>query len=133
MESEMQNLIRAGIVSAVYPERHTARVTFEDADNVVSSELPVLVPFSQKNKSYRLPDVGESVVCVMLANSTSSGEGFIIGSYYNAQDKVKVNSQDKSRIDFSDGTFIEYDRASHQLKINCVGDIFVNGKTINLN
>ena len=44
-----EKILRRGIVSAVYPERHSARVTFEDEDNLVSAELPVLTTFASKN------------------------------------------------------------------------------------
>ena len=133
MDSEIKNLIRAGVVSAVNVAKHRARVTFEDKDDVVSGELPILTAFAEKNKCYRLPDVGESVLCLMLPNSTESGEGFIIGSYFNDVDTPNANSQDVSRIDFSDGTFIEYNRSSHKLSINCVGDIEIKGANIYLN
>lgn len=115
-----------------YPERHSARVEFEDKDGLISAELPILIPCAAQNKFYSLPDIGETVVC-LTATNTDDGTGWIIGSRYHDKATPKVNSQDKTRMDFADGTFIEYDRQSHELNINCIGDIKINGKRIYLN
>ncbi len=127
-----RQLIREGVVSCVYPERHSARVCFSDKDNLISAELPVLQSCAFGNKSYCLPDIGSGVVCLMATNG-DDGTGWILGSRYHEKSTPAVNSQDKTRMDFSDGTFIEYDRQSHELNINCVGDIKINGKRIFLN
>ena len=133
MESELKFNVKIGTVSAVYPERHTARIVFEDLDDMVSDELPVLVSAASKNNFYILPDVGESVVCIFLLNSAQEGAGFIIGSFYNDVNKPKVNNQEKCRLDFGDGSFFEFDRSSGSLNINCTGDIKINGRNIYLN
>lgn len=128
----IKNFLREGIVSAVYPERCAARVTFPDKDGLVSAELPILQPAGAKNQFYSLPDVGDSVVCLFAPNS-QDGTGFILGSRYDDKNSPPVNSQDISCIKFGDGTFISYNRASHLLEINCVGNIKINGRRIDLN
>ena len=129
----MQNFIRRGIISVVYPERHSARVTFEDKDAVVSAELPILTAYASQNFLYHLPDVGEQVICLFEENDAQEGEGVIIGSIHNDKFPPKANSQDIFRLDFSDGSFFIFDRASGNLDINCTGNITVNGKNIYLN
>ena len=133
MEGESRRLISEGIVSVVYPERHSARVTFPDKDDVVSAELPILVLFGAANKSYALPDVGESVVCIFSTDDEMSGAGFIIGARYDDKNPPAVNSQDITRIDFKDGSYMQFDRAKSELKIECKGDVIINGKRICLN
>lgn len=133
MSDDSRRLISEGIVSVVYPERHSARVTFPDKDSFVSAELPILGSFASSNKSYSLPDVGESVVCIFSTSDEESGAGFIIGARYDDKNPPAVNSQDITRMDFKDGTFIQFDRAKSELRIECKGDIIINGKRIFLN
>jgi len=120
MNNVLKNLIRIGRVSAVNPEKATARVVFE-AQGVVSYELPVLQWQTLKNKDYCLPDVGEYVVCIFLP--TGNAEGFILGAIYSEENEPPANSSDKRVITFSDGTTIEYDRSTHTLSINAVGPV----------
>lgn len=129
----MKNLIRFGIISSVDPEKCTARVTFPDRDNLVSAELPILQAVGLKNKSYLLPDVNESVVCLMMPNDPLSRGGFILGSFFNDKSKPPAANQDISRIKFGDGTTISYDRAAHELRINCNGRIRINGSEMQIN
>lgn len=133
MDGEARDIVKEGIISEVYPERHSARVTFEDKDNVVSAELPIITTWALENKFYALPDVGETVLCVFATNDGTSGEGWIIGSRFHEKSVPNANSQDVARINFKDGTFIEYDRKKHSLTIECTGDITIKGKNIYLN
>lgn len=129
---ELKNLIREGLVSSVDAEKCTARVVFHDRDNLVSAELPILQPASAKNQFYSLVDVGDSVVCIFAPNA-QDGCGFIIGSRYDDKNNPPAHNQDISCIKFSDGTTLSYNRQSHELEINCVGNIRINGKRIDLN
>lgn len=133
MEGEARDIVKEGVVSEVYPERHTARVTFDDKDSLVTAELPIITTWAQSNKMYALPDVGETVLCIFATNDGTSGEGWIIGSRFHEKSKPNAKSQDVSRIDFKDGTFIEYDRKSHKLQIECKGEIYIKGEKIYLN
>lgn len=81
--------IRIGKVSSVNPINRTARVVFEDKDEMVSAELPVIVTIpeiksvdSQNGKCTLeikpwLPYVEQIVVVALLPNG--GGDGFIIG------------------------------------------------------
>ena len=128
---DIKNLVRAGRVSVVIPERMAVRVVFEDKDRLVSDELPVLTFGSSKNKMYWLPDVGEQVCCLMLPNGHNAG--FCLGSYYSDADPPNVSDQSIRRIDFGDGSYVQFDRGTGNLNINCTGNVTINGKTINLN
>jgi phage baseplate assembly protein V len=120
MNNILKNLIRIGRVSAVDPAKATARVVFE-AHDLVSYDLPILQRQTMKNKDYWLPDVGEHVICIFLP--TGNAEGFILGAIYSKEDQPLVTSPDKRAIFFEDGSFIEYDRASHILTINVKGPV----------
>ena len=131
IDSHIKNFIRMGRVSTTNPEKMTVKVVFEDKDNMVSDELPVLVQGSSRNRHYWLPDVGEQVCCLMLPNGHNAG--ICLGSYYSESDPPNANSQEVRRIDFGDGSYMQFDRATGSLDISCTGEIRVNGKMIYLN
>lgn len=128
MEGDARQLVKEGTVTATYPERHTARVVFPDKDDMVGAEMPILTSCSAGNKSYSMPDVGDMVVCLFASNSDMTGNGWIIGSRFNDKSKPNANSQDVTRIDFADGTFVEYNRKTHELKLTCEGKITIDAK-----
>ena len=130
---QARRLISKGIVDKVIQENHSVRVIFPDKDNMTSAELPVLTSFACGNSSYALPDVGEVVACIFETEDPDSGAGYVIGAFYDDKVKPKVSDINKSRIDFKDGSFIEFDRQSGNLTINCKGIIKINGKQIYLN
>lgn len=125
MVGDARQLVREGKVTATYPARHTARVVFEDKDGMVGPEMPILTSCSAGNKSYSMPDVGDMVVCLMASNADMTGTGWIIGSRFNDKSKPNANSQDVTRIDFADGSFVEYNRKSHELKLKSTGKITI--------
>ena len=133
MIGESRQQIREGVVTQVFPSRHSARVEFADKGGLISDEYPILVPCAAKNKFYALPDVGDTVVCLTAGNSENVGDGWIIGARYHDKATTKVSSQDVSRMDFADGTYIQYDRKRHELRIECAGNVVINGKKIFLN
>lgn len=135
-QSSVQNIYRVGIVSKLFPDECAVQVAFPDKDDgsgtpMISDKLPVNVRGSSRNCDYWMPDVGEQVNCLMLPNG--HGAGCVIGSYYSKKMPPKCTDAEKRRIDFGDGTFIEYDRASHNLTINCVGNVTIRGARIDLN
>ena len=130
-DSHSRNMIRIGRVSSVHPSEMAIKVVFEDKDNLVSDKLPVLVRGSSKNRDYWLPDVGEQVCCLMLPNGHNAG--ICLGSFYSESSPPAIADAEKRRIDFSGGSFIEFDRTTGGLTVQCTGDIVVNGRTISLN
>lgn len=129
--SLIQNLIRIGKVSVVFPAEMAVKVVFEDKDNLVSDKIPVLARGSSGNKDYWLPDIGEQVVCLMLPNGHNAG--VCIGSYYSKTMPPNKNNQDVRSMTFSDGTYISYNRAKHELEINCTGRIVIKGAMVDIN
>ena len=87
--ANLKEVIRIGKVSSVDAGKKTARVVFEDKDNVVSAELPVLVntPTIKAKDSQGgectldikpwLPKVEQMVVVAYLPSG--GGDGFILG------------------------------------------------------
>lgn len=133
MTNDSRTLIREGVVTQVIPERCSCRVTFEDRDGLISAELPILQPVCFKDKFYALPDIGDEVVCLCLPNDPNANSGYVIGSRYHDKNLPPADSIDISRIRFDDGTTISYDRSKHELSINCVGKILINGSEVRIN
>jgi phage baseplate assembly protein gpV len=106
---------RLGIVKDQDPSLGRLRVTFNEFDQMLSYWLPVVVPKTQNDKAYWLPDIGEQVVCLMDERDEA---GVVLGAIYSQADSTPVQSADKFHLGFKDGTAIEYDRAAHVLALN---------------
>ena len=133
VKTMMKNTVRVGVVSAINAENMTARVDFEDMDNIVSAELPILNRGSKKVKDYWIPDIGEQVVCLFSSRDTNTSIGWIIGTHFSAADTPNAADANIRRVDFGDGSYIEYDRGSQSMTINCAGPLTIKGSTVNIN
>lgn len=127
-----QSLIRYGKVSAVYPERATARVVYDDKENLVSAEMPILQPACLQSRFYSLPKVGDNVVTLSYPNG-EDGAGVIIGSFYSEVNKPPTTDGNKIMLNISDKLIIEFDESTSELKIDCKGRIKINGKRVEIN
>ncbi len=117
-------MIRRGIVVAVDEKTARVRVQMPDLDGIVSNWLPVLNHKTHNDKSYWMPDIGEYVI-VAFDEEGEHSDGYVLGAIYNEADKPPVISKDKYFVRFSDGTEIEYDRKSHNLRISVNGNITI--------
>ncbi|MGE4402856.1 MAG: phage baseplate assembly protein V [Desulfobulbus sp.] len=114
--------MKTGVVSAVDAATGKCRVQFADQDNVESYWLPVLQRKTGQDKCYHMPDVGEHVACLMDDHDEF---GVIAGAFYSDADQPPASSGDKFHMAFSDGTSLEYDRASHTLTANIQGQAVI--------
>jgi phage baseplate assembly protein V len=110
---------KTGIVTSINPSKCTARVKFEDSDDLISAELQIVARGSFKNKDYWMPKVGEHVFCTF----TREKKGYILGSLYSEDSAPPVTDGNKRHTSFDDGTSIEYDTNTHTLSIHCVGPV----------
>jgi len=116
MRDKYTDSIRIGIVSDIFPERGTAKVAFTDRDDLVSRELPVVVPCTLEDRWYYMPDIGERVRC--LFDPEAPTRGCILGSYYDDVRTPPIGNKNKAYVRFKDETHIEYDRESHKLTVH---------------
>lgn len=112
-------MLRFGRISDIDPAKCYARVTFTD-DEIVSDWLQIVVLGAISNQFFHIFDINEQVACLMDENSE---EGVIIGAVFNDKKSPSTSSKDLVRVSFSDDSFIEYDRASHEYNINVKGTI----------
>lgn len=107
-------LIKFGNISSVDAEKGTARVEFPE-DGIVSFDLPILVTRSKDDKYFHAFDINEHVVCLM---DEGCENGVVLGAIYDSKNKPENGvSKDVSRVKFSDGTKVEYDRGSSTLEV----------------
>lgn len=113
LDSILSNLIRVGTVDVINDDGCTARVVFEDRDDMQSYDLRIIQRNTKKNKDYWMPDIDEEVLCLFLPIGIE--QGFILGSYYTDDNARPASTGDKRVTVFEDGTRIEYDRSSSTL------------------
>lgn len=131
LKEAMAEMFRVGVVNSINPANGTARVIFPDDDDVVSYDLQVLHRNTYRNKDYNMPDVGEDVLCIFLANGVA--DGFIIGSIYAGDRKPPEITEDKRTVVFSDDTKVSYDRELHNLSVEMQGTkITANRKMVTI-
>jgi phage baseplate assembly protein gpV len=117
--------LRVGIVSEADVIGARVRVTFPDYDHLLSYWLPIVVPKTQNDKAYWIPDIGEQVICLMDLRDEA---GVVLGAIYSSADLAPVFSADKWHLGFRDGAAFEYDRALHVLSL-----VFSDASAINYN
>lgn len=121
---DVNNIFMIGKVSAIYPERATARVIFEDRDDMTSKELPIVFTRAFGVEIYAMPNVGEEVTCLFLPNGPE--EGFIMGGYYNKKNPPPANNGNIKVIKFNSGDYIEYNETSGVFTIR--GNVLISGE-----
>lgn len=109
--------IQIGKVSSIGDDQCSCRVLL-NGKGIVTEELPLVVPFTLKNKAYYLPKINETVVCAFVNES----QGYILGSFY-AETRLPEETGNVAYIEFSDGTKLKYDEENSKLDIKCVGEI----------
>ena len=82
-------VLRLGIVKDQDVSPCRLRVAFSELDQMLSYWLPVVVPKTQDDKAYWLPDIGEQVVCLMDARDEA---GVVVGAIYSQSDVTPVQS-----------------------------------------
>ncbi|WP_213412069.1 phage baseplate assembly protein V [Xylanibacillus composti] len=69
------NIIKVGRVSAVDAAQLRIRATFPDRDHLVSGWLQLIMPpiSLDEHAAIRMPNVGQTVLCVFLGNGLETG------------------------------------------------------------
>jgi len=114
-------MIKYGTVCEKDPAKGLLRVDFEE-DQIASYWYPMVVTSVAENSFFGLPDIGEQVVCMVDENCET---GVVLGAIPSDSVLPKLASKDINSVVFSDGTKVSYDRASHVLQIDTVGDITI--------
>ncbi len=112
-------MLRFGKITEFDPAKMYARVKFTD-DEIVSAPLQILVQGAISNKYFFALEINEQVACMMDENSE---QGVILGAVYNDKTNPVDGTPNIARVKFSDNSFIEYNRESHEFNANIQGAI----------
>jgi phage baseplate assembly protein V len=112
---DLRASLRVGIVTVQDSAQCRVRVAFPDHDQMQSWWLPVIVPKTQNDKAYWIPDIGEQVVCLMDAHDE---DGAVVGAIYSSADTPPVSDPNAFNLSFKDGASFEYNRSSHALQVS---------------
>ena len=118
-------VIRMGKVTARNAELHKVQVKVADTCGapLITDFLPVLSQRTVNDCEYDLPDIGQDVVVIFMPNGLETG--FVLGGFYNTNQRPNQTNPDIYQHSFKDGTFLQYDRAAHVLTADVKGDIVV--------
>lgn len=115
----LMNIIRVGQVSSVNEAKGTVRVKFDDKDNLISPELPLL------DAEYHIPAIGSQVLCLFLPNGLQ--QGFCLNGFYSDVNSPPVKNKNIYFKDFGDGTSIKYNKQTKVLDITAPGTVNITG------
>jgi len=118
-------MLRFGKISDIDPDKCYARVRFTD-DEIVSDWLQIVVLGAISNQFFHIFDINEQVACLMDENSE---DGVIIGAVFNDKTTPSNGGKDVVRVSFSDDSFIEYNRSSHEYTIDIKGKINISAES----
>lgn len=115
----LMNIIRVGQVSSVNEIDGTVRVKFNDKDELISPELPLM------DAEYNIPEIGDQVLCLFLPNGLQ--QGFCLNGFYSDVNKTPIQNRNIFFKKLDANTSIEYNKATKELTVNSSGTIKVNG------
>lgn len=107
MDSE---IIRTGTVCSTNPDAGTVKVVFADRSGSVSAELPML------RSIYRMPEIGETVLCLFLTNNPA--RGFCLGTYFSPDNPPPAPGDGILYMDLFGAGFVKYDNATQTLTLH---------------
>lgn len=116
-----------GEVSGVDYPGCRIRVRLDDCDGLESYWLPVPQRNTQSTQRRPLlPELGEQVAVLLDADGVG---GVYLGGIYSTAEPPPVADETTDFVRFRDGTTATYDTAAGQLRVACIGAVFVEAAT----
>ena len=125
----MESIVRIGKVTAIDYKKGMASVNYTDKNNAQSLAFPLL------NSAYDMPELGDTVVVLLLPNSTT--KGFILGSPWSSVKQPEKGGNGIFYKEFPGGAYVKYNEkeklmevAADNIKLQLVTakDLTVNGE-----
>jgi phage baseplate assembly protein V len=107
------NVLMIGVIAALDAPNALVQVS---VNGLTTDWIPWITRRAGPNSTWSAPEVGEQVVVGCPYGDPS--QGFVMGSLYQQAHHAPATTADKERVTFSDGTSIEYDRATHAMKVD---------------
>jgi phage baseplate assembly protein gpV len=106
----VRNIVRVGRVNTIDEAKGTVQVLFQDRDNLISGDLPLL------NFEYHMPDIGDQVVCIFLGNGIE--QGYCLGSFYSNVSPTPVANKNIYKKKIDDNVNFTYNKVTKSLEVN---------------
>lgn len=119
-DRKLANIVRLGHVAALDEAGALVRV---ESGGITTDWLPWITARAGGDRTWHAPEVGEQVV--ILSPSGDTGQGVVLPSIYQTSSGAPATSKDKHRTQYSDGAYMEYDRAAHHYTISVPGGVGV--------
>lgn len=114
------SIVLVGRIQQVNYGSAKARVAIGD---IVTDWRPWITGIAMDERSWSPPQVGEQVLLICPNGDTR--QAIIIGSLYQTAAAAPSASKDVRRIEWSDGTVVEYNKESHTLTANVHGSAVI--------
>lgn len=106
----LENLIRAGTIAELDPEKPRCRVK---TGGLLTDWLPFFALRAGEDSDWDPPSVDEQ--CLVLSPSGNPAHGFVIFGLYSDRFPAPDNVPTRRRRRYRDGAIVDYDTASHTL------------------
>lgn len=129
----LENLIRVGVIAETDYNAARVRVTYgidEDGTPTNTDWLPWLTQRASNDVDWCAPEINEQVL--LICPSGDLAQGFVLPAIYQNNHPAPLNVETKRRVNFADGSFIEYDRAAHKFSLTVNGGDCVINTTGNI-
>jgi len=123
MDRRLSRIVKLGRVEEADYERARVRVRIGAA---VTGWLPWLTARAGGDSSWWAPEVGEQVV--VLSPDGELAAGVVLAAIYRAAHPAPAGSPNVHRVEYADGTWVEYDREAHALRAYCVGEVQIEAE-----
>jgi phage baseplate assembly protein V len=108
----LYNLIRPGTIAQA---DHAAGKVRCQIGSILTTWLPWLTHRAGPDSTWHAPEIGEQVL--ILSPGGDFSQGFVLPAIYQNDHPQPETDPDLSKLVFSDGSFIEYDRAAHRYTV----------------
>lgn len=127
--ADHDRMIGAGTMLGVVAELDEAKARVKvDVAGMRTDWIPWTERAGPGVRTWSAPEVGSQVV--VACPSGDPAQGVVLGGVYRAAHPAPANAKTSHRVEFEDGTIVEYDRAAHKLTIDVgEGSVVVNCKT----
>lgn len=124
LEANRGASLRFGTVTEVDAASNAARVVLSDGGHMVTMPLRVLSRRSTRDQEQCLPDIGDPAAVLFAGQGLE--QGVVLGTFHSKALPAPQKIPDIDYHVYEDGTEISYDRTSHTLTVNVMGDIKIN-------
>ncbi|QOE32743.1 baseplate spike protein [Achromobacter phage Mano] len=113
-DRRLSNIVRLGTIESL--DEGGATVTVNLGDGLTTTSLPWVTLRAGPDRTWWAPEPGEQVV--VLSPSGDLAQGVVLPAVYQDAHPAPANSKDVHRVEYQDGSVVQYDRAAHQLLVD---------------